>query len=100
MRRRSSDGTGLATASQIGYYAGADGGQSVGGWLWDADSLEGEELWGCGACAPGDEEFAGRIELADGTTSVIRDIEVARRIECQADWVVQVSGDIAEVNTR
>ena len=49
-----------------------------------------------------------RIELADGigggtrgfAAAGIRGVEVARRIERQAEWSVQIRGDIALVNTR
>ena len=38
-----SGGAGLAAAGQISHHSGGDGGQGVGGWLGDADGLEGEE---------------------------------------------------------
>ena len=41
-----------------------------------------------------------RIELADGAVADIRGVEVARGIDRQAHWDVQIRGDIAEVITR
>ena len=85
-----SGGAGLAAAGQIGHHAGGDGGQGVGGWLGDADGLEGEGKRGGCTCAPGCQEAARRIELADGAVGVIRGVEVARGIERQAVWTVQI----------
>ena len=85
-----SGGAGLAAAGQIGHYAGGDGSQGIGGWLGDADGLEGEESRVTCTCAPGCQEAARRIELADGAVAEIRGVEVTRGIECQAVWTVQI----------
>ena len=85
-----SGGAGLAAAGQIGHHSGGDGSQGVGGWLGDADGLEGEESRGSCPCAPRGQESARGIELADGAVAGIRSVEVARGIERQAEWAVQI----------
>ena len=89
----------LAAAGNGSHHAGGDCGQGIGGWLGNGDGLEGDECWSY-TRAPGGQEDARRIILADGVVAVIRSVEVARCIEGQALWVVQIIHDLAEKSTR
>ena len=90
----------LAAAGNGSHHAGGDCGQGIGGWLGNGDGLEGDECWSY-TRAPGGQEDARRLELADGVVTVIRGVEVARDIERQAGWRVHVRhAEIADVSTR
>ncbi len=89
----------LAAAGDGGHHAGSDCGQGIGGRLGNGNGLEGDECWTY-TRAPGGQEVARRIELADGFVAAIRSVEVARGIKRQAGWAAQIRADIADVSTR